>query len=50
MGYEGKGLGIEGQGIVNPIEVVEIPRYLRLGYPSGAWSILQDGFQNFESK
>jgi hypothetical protein len=32
MGYEGKGLGIEGQGIVNPIEVVEIPRYLGLGY------------------
>jgi hypothetical protein len=32
MGYEGKGLGIEGQGIVNPIEVVERPRYLGLGY------------------
>jgi hypothetical protein len=32
MGYEGKGLGIKGQGIVNPIEVVEIPRYLELGY------------------
>jgi hypothetical protein len=32
MGYEGKGLGIEGQGIVNPIEVVEIPHYLGLGY------------------
>jgi hypothetical protein len=29
---EGKGLGIEGQGIVNPIEVVERPRYLGLGY------------------
>jgi len=32
MGYEGKGLGIEGQGIVNPIEVLEIPDYLGLGY------------------
>jgi hypothetical protein len=32
MGYEGKGLGIEGQGIINPIEVVERPRYLGLGY------------------
>jgi hypothetical protein len=32
MGYEGKGLGNKGQGIVNPIEVVEIPCYLGLGY------------------
>jgi hypothetical protein len=32
MGYEGKGLGTEGQAIVNPIEVVERPRYLGLGY------------------
>jgi hypothetical protein len=32
MGYERKGLGIEGQGIVNPIEVVEMPCYLGLGY------------------
>jgi hypothetical protein len=32
MGYEGKGLGIEGQGIINPIEVVKGPQYLGLGY------------------
>jgi hypothetical protein len=32
MGYEGKGLGNKGQGIVNPIEVVERPGYLGLGY------------------
>jgi hypothetical protein len=32
MGYEGKGLENKGQGIVNPIEVVETPRYLGLGY------------------
>jgi hypothetical protein len=32
MGYEGKGLGVNGQGIVNPIEVVEQPRYAGLGY------------------
>jgi hypothetical protein len=33
MGYEeGKGLGCKGQGIINPIEVVERPRYLGLGY------------------
>ena len=32
MGYEGKGLGNKGKGTVNPIEVVEIPHYLGLGY------------------
>jgi tuftelin-interacting protein 11 len=32
MGYEGKGLGIEVQGIVSPIEVVGRPGYLGLGY------------------
>jgi hypothetical protein len=32
MGYEGKGLGNKGQGIFNPIEVVERPHYLGLGY------------------
>jgi len=33
VGYEeGKGLGIEGQGIIDPIEVVERPRYFELGY------------------
>jgi hypothetical protein len=32
MGYEGRGLGANGQGIVRPIEVVEWPRYTGLGY------------------
>ncbi len=32
MGYEGKGLGINGQGIVNPIKVEELPRQAGLGY------------------
>jgi len=32
MGYEGKGLGINGQGIVNPIKVEELPCQAGLGY------------------
>lgn len=32
MGYEGKGLGVNGQGIVNPIKVQELTRQTRLGY------------------
>jgi tuftelin-interacting protein 11 len=32
MGYEGKGLGRKGKGIINPIEVVERPHHLGLGY------------------
>lgn len=32
MGYEGKGLGINGQGMVNPIKVEELHRQERLWY------------------
>jgi hypothetical protein len=32
MGYEGKGLGINGQGILNPIKVEELPHQAGLGY------------------
>jgi len=32
MGYEGKGLGINGQGIVNPIKLEELPHQAGLGY------------------
>ena len=31
-GYEGKGLGIHAQGIVEPIMIEERPKYLGLGY------------------
>jgi len=32
MGFEGKGLGKHAQGIVEPIIVEEMPRYLGIGY------------------
>jgi len=32
MGYEGKGLGIKSQCIVNPIRVEELPHQAGLGY------------------
>lgn len=32
MGYQGKGLGIKGQGIINPIKFQELPRHAGLGY------------------
>lgn len=32
MGYQGKGLSINGQCIVNPIKVEKLPRYAGLGY------------------
>ena len=32
MGYQGKCLGTQGQGIINPIKVKELPHYAGLGY------------------
>jgi tuftelin-interacting protein 11 len=32
MGYKGGGLGIDGQGIIQPMAVEGIPRYVGLGY------------------
>jgi len=32
MRYQGKGLNINSQGIVNPIKMEELPHYARLGY------------------
>lgn len=32
MGYQGKGLRINGQSIVNPIKVKELPHYVGFGY------------------
>jgi hypothetical protein len=32
MGYKGGGLGIDGQGIIQPLEVEGRPRYVGLGY------------------
>jgi len=32
MGYQGKGLDINGQGIINPFQVEELPQHTGLGY------------------
>jgi hypothetical protein len=32
MGYRGGGLGIHGQGVTQPLEVVQIPLFGSLGY------------------
>jgi hypothetical protein len=32
MGYYGKRLGINGQGMTNPIQIERIACYVRLGY------------------
>jgi len=35
MGYDGRGLGVNGKGIISPIKVKERPRYEGLGYGHG---------------
>jgi hypothetical protein len=35
MGYDGKGLRINGQGMANHIEVLERPHYASFGYGKG---------------
>jgi tuftelin-interacting protein 11 len=35
MGYKGGGLSINGQGIIQPLEVVRRPRFAGLGYVEG---------------
>jgi len=36
IGYQGKGLGIKGQGIINPIKFEEFSCHARLGYTKKA--------------
>ncbi|XP_059067756.1 uncharacterized protein LOC131858518 [Cryptomeria japonica] len=38
MGYKGKGIGIHGHGMVEPVKVEARPRYARLGYGEGEYS------------
>ena len=35
MGYKGGGLGVNGQGMTQPLEVVQRPQLLGLGYTEG---------------
>lgn len=35
MGFDGKGLIMNGQGMTNPIYIEEIPCYVGLGYDKG---------------
>ena len=38
MGYKGGGLGINGQGMIQPLEVMQRPRLEGLGYNEGQYS------------
>ena len=38
MGYKRGGIGIDGQGIIQPLEVEGRPRYVGLGYVEGECS------------
>jgi hypothetical protein len=43
MGYKGGGLGINGQGVTQPLEVVQRPPFAGLGYGQGRdWRVLKD--------
>ncbi|KAH9314353.1 hypothetical protein KI387_022980 [Taxus chinensis] len=55
MGFDGRGLGKNGQGIVNPIQVKDHPHFVGLGFPSAGMDIGDcsknaDGRQASESK
>ena len=38
MGYKGGGLGVNGQGMTQPLEVVQRPQFASLGYIGGECS------------
>ena len=38
MGYKGGGIGINGQGMIQPLEVMQRPRLASLGYNEGQYS------------
>ena len=49
MGYEGKGLGKHAQGIVEPIMVEKMPKYLGLGYGQDDGEISKEAMKAIET-
>ena len=39
MGFDGKGLDINGQGMTNPIQAEERPCYAGFRYVNGKWEV-----------
>ena len=47
LGYKGGGLGVNGQGMTQPLEVVQRPRFIGLGYTEGEFSKVSEACNTF---